>query len=330
MDNTDSMQEFVGQNRGSVRSKIPLIILILLFIFVIVCFIILIYITTQMKDSDSNSNTDSTSKPEEQSGDKKKSQTPLIGLTGMRVPTLNETMNITETPYSNDDVQVHYIEAVEKTNGIPISLPVLQTFNVDSIAKQLEVVDGILIQGGLDVDPSFYNEERNISVLGQTNIQTDKYLIEVIKQAHAKKMPILGICRGLQILNVAFGGNLFQDISLGGKNVTYHRQDASELCNPRHPINISPNSLLAKMIPNKQTMYVNSWHHQAIDRLAANFEVDARADDGVIEAFHYKSDDQWIFGVQFHPEQFMRCGNDEFKPIFTEFIAQAKKYRESK
>lgn len=325
MDTTDSMRDFMIQNnQSSNRSKFPIIILIISFILILASFIIIIIILIRTKDINSDSNDNN------KENQKKTGQTPVIGIPGMRLPSGNETINMTETPFTNDNVQIHYIEAVEKSGGVPITLPVLQTFNIETIKKQLDVVDGIIIQGGLDVDPSFYNAQTRHPLLGQTNIQTDKYLIEVIKQAYEKKIPILGICRGLQIINVAFGGNLYQDLSEIPIDVNTHRQDSSELCNPKHSINIVKNSLYSKIYPDKDKMQVNSFHHQAINVLAQNFEVDAKADDGIIEAIHYKADDQWIFAVQFHVEQTLHCGNNEVMPIFTEFIKQAQKFKDNK
>ena len=302
-------------------SKIPLIILILSFILLLVCLIILIAILVQVKKENVKEETPTTPKTT--------GKTPIIGLTGMRMPEGNETINMTETPLTSDMVQIHYIEAIEKAGGIPIGMPVLQEFNVETIKKQIELVDGILIQGGLDVDPSFYNEERH-PLLGQTNVQTDKYLIEVIKQAIGTKIPILGICRGHQILNVALGGNLYQDLSVAGINVSNHRQDLSQLCHTKHSINVNKNSLLSKIFPNNETLQINSFHHQAVNKLGTNIEIDAKSDDGIIESIHYKSDEQWVLGVQFHPEQLMRCEGKEFIEIFKKFIEEAKKYKDNK
>ena len=187
----------------------------------------------------------------------------------------------------------------------------------------------IVIQGGIDVDPSFYNEQRH-PLLGKTNVQSDKYTIEVIKQAFAKKIPILGICRGHQILNVAFGGSLYQDLSDAGKEVSHHRQNMSEFCHPTHSIKLNQNSLLSKIFPNNETLQVNSMHHQAIKKVAGNFEIDAMSDDGIIEAIHYKSEEQWILGVQFHPEQLIRCECKEYIEIFKKFIEEAQKYKDNK
>ena len=105
---------------------------------------------------------------------------PLIGITGMRIPDGSELM------FSSDSTQIHYILAVEEAGGIPITLPVLQNFDPEVIKRQVEAVDAILIQGGLDVTPSLYNEEPKPET-GQTDIQTDNFIIEVIKQAVEQK-----------------------------------------------------------------------------------------------------------------------------------------------
>ena len=331
MDTFDSVEGLTGKNAQGPKSKLPLILLIIIVILLLIGFILLIVIISKIKTADST---------EEKQEDKKEDpkpevitevRAPIIGLTGMRVPTNeNDTKTMSEDPLTPDQIQVHYIEAIEKAGGIPIGLPVLQNFNTDNLKKQIEVIDALLIQGGLDVDPYFYKEERD-PLLEQTNIQTDQYLIEAIKIAKERKIPILGICRGLQIINVAFGGSLYQDLSKASIDVNNHRQKANELCEVKHNIKIQKNTLMSKMFPNNETMGVNSWHHQAIHRLAEDFVIDAYADDGkIIEAMHHKADDQWIFAVQFHTEQFMKCVNNAFLKIFTEFVDQAIKKRDKK
>ena len=292
------------------KNNMLLIILKVLIVLMFSIIGILIYIVIKYKNS--------TIYIEKEKETLKEKRSPIIGITGMRV-----TEGKPETFFSVDQTQIHYIEAVEKSGGIPLSLPVLQTFNIETIKRQVEAVDGIIIQGGLDVDPSLYHEERS-PLLGETDIQTDNFLMEVIKQASLRKIPILGICRGFQILNVYYGGSLYQDLSEVGIENIIHRQDVDTICQYHHSIKIEPNSRLAKMFPNNDTLYVNSFHHQAIKKVANNFVVDARANDSIVEAFHLNSDEQWIFGVQFHPEQFLRCGNNTFMPIFSELINKAK------
>ena len=243
-------------------------------------------------------------------------QAPIIGITGMRWPDEKK-----EDMHQMDKTQIHYIEAVQKSKGIPIVLPVLEEFNTETIKRQVSLVDAILIQGGIDVTPSFYGEEA-LPELDITCIKTDKFLLEVIKYAKERKIPILGICKGMQLINVSYGGTLYQDIKYAGLDSKSHRQSEESITKPFHSINIEKNSLLGKIFDNKEKLMVNSYHHQAVKDLGKGLVIDAKADDGIIESIHYDDKSQWILGVQFHPEQLSR-NNEDFRAIFSEFIKQA-------
>jgi putative glutamine amidotransferase len=243
-------------------------------------------------------------------------QAPIIGITGMRWPDEKK-----EDMHQMDKTQVHYIEAIQKSKGIPIVLPVLEEFNTETIKRQVSLVDAILIQGGIDVTPSLYGEEA-LPELDITCIKTDKFLLEVIKYAKERKIPILGICKGMQLINVSYGGTLYQDIKYAGLDSKSHRQSEESITKPFHSINIEKNSLLGKIFDNKEKLMVNSYHHQAVKDLGKGLVIDAKADDGIIESIHYDDKSQWILGVQFHPEQLSR-NNEDFRAIFSEFIKQA-------
>ena len=204
-----------------------------------------------------------------------------------------------------DKTQVHYIDSVQMSGGIPITLPVLEHFDTNIIRSQINLVDGILIQGGVDVTPSLYGEEP-VPELDITSKQTDEYILEIIKYAIDRKIPILGICKGMQMINVYFGGTLYQDLKYAGIDGKLHKQTKETITETFHSINVEKNSLLSKIIPNKDKLNVNSYHHQAIKKLGKNIIIDAKADDGVIECIYYNSNNQWILGVQFHPEQLIR------------------------
>ena len=242
-------------------------------------FVLIIYLVVQ--NNNANNSTENTSNEEKKISDR----APIIGITGMRIPDGEETL------YTADQTQIHYILAVEKSGGIPISLPVLQSFNSETIKRQVELIDALLIQGGLDVSPSLYNEDP-VKELELTDIQTDNYLIEVIKQAVERKIPILGICRGIHILSVAFGGNLYQDLKYANLDSNAHRQPFNDTCSYKHTINVEKNSVLSKIFPNNETLYVNSLNHQAIKDLASKFIVDSKSDNGIIEAMHLNDENQ--------------------------------------
>lgn len=249
------------------------------------------------------------------SSDDKEDQSPIIGINGMRWPDGSEEI------FTMDKTQIHYIQAVQKAGGIPITLPVLEDFSVGVIKKQVGLIDGLLIQGGIDVSPSLFGEEPKPE-LDITDIKTDKFILELIRQALKKKIPILGVCKGMQILNVAYGGTLYQDLKYAGLASDSHRQKENTMTNYKHAIYLEKNSLLGKLIPNKEKLYVNSYHHQAVKDLGKGFVIDAKSDDGIIESIHLEDENQWILGVQWHPEQLIRA-NKDFLPIFTEFINQA-------
>ena len=243
-------------------------------------------------------------------------QSPIIGITGMRWPDEKK-----EDMHQMDKTQIHYIEAVQKSKGIPIVLPVLEEFNEETIKRQVSLVDAILIQGGIDVTPSLYGEEA-LPELDVTCLKTDKFLLEVIKCAKERKIPILGICKGMQLINVSYGGTLYQDIKYAGLDSKSHRQSDESITKPFHSINLEKNTLLGKIFDNKEKLMVNSYHHQAVKDLGKGLVIDAKADDGIIESIHYDDKSQWILGVQFHPEQLSR-NNEDFRAIFSEFIKHA-------
>lgn len=206
-----------------------------------------------------------------------------------------------------------YIEAVQRSGNLPIILPL--TENDSIIAQTLRRIDALILSGGEDIQPSLYGD-RPSKELGTVNIPRDEWELRILKQAIPLHLPILGICRGMQMINVYFGGSLIQDLpteypqSSIGHNQRLPRTIAT------HDIEIVPNSFLER-ITGKQRLQVNSFHHQAVKRLAQGFQITAKAPDGVIEAIeaiHYP-----IVCVQFHPEG-LAFGNDTiFTKIFEEF-----------
>ncbi len=191
-----------------------------------------------------------------------------------------------------------------------------------SIRQMVEVLDGLLLQGGADVSPGIYGQQaQRPEWLGDP--VRDRYEIELIEGFLAAGKPILGICRGAQLLNVAYGGTLIQDIASAKPEATVHVDDAlyDKLY---HAVVIEPDSGLSAIYNGANGGLVNSIHHQSVDRLGSDLMVEARsAEDGIVEAIRARGS-QFVVGVQWHPE-FHRLNPDllDAKPLMTAFLTAA-------
>ena len=192
-------------------------------------------------------------------------------------------------------------------------------------------VDGLVLQGGTDVCPRTYGEEP-LDPAWEGDEARDRYEIELLRRVHDAGKPVLGVCRGAQILNVAFGGTLYQDISTQVDTDLVHRDWEPYDAN-RHAIAIAEGSGLAALYPGVDEAVVNSVHHQAAKELGDGLVVEARStEDGLVEALRLDPDaglgDGYVFGVQWHPEW---MGDDPTLlapgPILTEFLAAARRSR---
>ena len=209
-----------------------------------------------------------------------------------------------------------YIDTVYKSWGIPVTLPILK--DVSAIREQVKLLDGLILSGGRDVDPHFYGEEP-LEKLEAIFPERDIHEMALIKSAIDLKKPILAICRGMQILNVTYGGTLYQDISYAPGEHIKHYQIGS-LYQATHTIKIDKNSTLFKMADKMEIERVNSFHHQALKQVAKGLKVVATAPDGIIEAVEAENEDGiFVMGVQFHPE--MMFDKSTFaRGIFKKFI----------
>ncbi|SDM69715.1 putative glutamine amidotransferase [Fictibacillus solisalsi] len=191
-----------------------------------------------------------------------------------------------------------YSKAIIKAGGLPILLP---SVDREAAYKSLALCDGLLLPGGDDIDPFFFGEEP-VQSLGKVNPQQDDYEIGVLNEALEQNKPVLGICRGTGILNVALGGTLFQDVGSELKNYIKHHQEAPRSV-PTHSIAVVENSLLHDITGRKTNLRVNSFHHQAVKSIPSALRPVAFAPDGVIEAVESVNPKQFILGVQWHPEE---------------------------
>jgi putative glutamine amidotransferase len=190
----------------------------------------------------------------------------------------------------------------------------------------LNGIGGLLLPGGGDVEPARYGEEPHPSLVDVEPLR-DEFEIALVREARSRNLPIFAICRGLQVLNVAFGGTLVQDIPSQVPGALEHRlavppHEAFALA---HEVWIDKDTKLARLMSERlggaDTCDVNSRHHQAVKQVAPNFQVSATAPDGVIEAIEDPSA-PFCLAVQWHPENFWRTG--EFRPLFETFVETAQ------
>lgn len=184
----------------------------------------------------------------------------------------------------------------------------------DDAKEYMDQVDALILAGGVDVDPILYNEEP-LAEIGVVEPKRDSFEIALIEEAWKQGKAILGICRGLQILNVAFGGSLYQDLSYYSKLKINHQQK-TPVEYPTHSIKIAEGSILEEALSNES--YINSYHHQAIKNLAEPFKAIAWSHDGVIEAFESKDSPSYVLALQWHPENLWK-NRPENLDIFKKF-----------
>lgn len=237
---------------------------------------------------------------------------PVIGLTG----------NFRE---GDCTLAEGYYQAILKAGGVPFIIPCYD--DNDALVNTLDRIDGILLTGGADINPLFLGEEP-VKELHGINPRRDRQELLLTRLAADRQIPILGICRGIQTMNAAFGGALYQDIhsQMEGTRIK-HDQDLDRSY-ASHTVSIEKDTLLYNLFKT-DTIAVNSFHHQAVKEPAPGFRVCARATDGVIEAMEsteYKS----MLGVQWHPECFILKGDECMMPLFQWLIQEASSFKEAK
>lgn len=213
-------------------------------------------------------------------------------------------------------VSKEYVDAVCEAGGIPIFIPILK--KEEDILEIMDKIDGIILSGGYDVNPIYYGEEPS-KYVGFTYTPRDIFELFIVKAAIEKDMPILGVSRGQQIMTVAFGGKLYQDISQNEKAYLNHMQRAS-ISDIGHYVNIQQGTRLHKIFGTERLL-VNSFHHQAAKVVPNNFIVSATSSDGVIEAIEHKT--KPIMAVQWHPEM-MTHNHPIMLRLFKELISWCK------
>lgn len=214
-------------------------------------------------------------------------------------------------------VKAPYIRSVVEAGGIPLLIP--PTWDEGVLARCLERVDGLLLPGGADVDPDRYGQTPH-PALGRVDPEWDALDVTAARLALARDLPVLGICRGIQVLNVAAGGTLYQDIPSQVDNALLHDQDAPGW-QATHEVTVAPGSRLAEIL-GTAVVRVNTFHHQAVLDVAPGFRAVAWAADGVVEGIESMVH-RFALGVQWHPER-MTQQDAVQRRLFESLVAAAR------
>ena len=202
-----------------------------------------------------------------------------------------------EAPLARYELKTSYADAVHRAGGLPFILP--YTEDRYALEQYLDRVSGVLLTGGaFDIPPEAYGETARDG-MGPTKPSRTSFETEVIKSALTRNLPVLGICGGMQLLNVALGGTLFQDLGRELPNARRHEQ-THDRTQPQHPIEVKDGTVLSDCVGKGQLM-VNSTHHQAVKTIGPKLVISAVAPDGVIEGIEAGSY-HFAVGVQWHPE----------------------------
>jgi putative glutamine amidotransferase len=211
-----------------------------------------------------------------------------------------------------------YVESVRRAGGDPVVLDL----GTARAPEQLDAADGLLLTGGGDIDPAYYNEPKH-ETFSAAEPGRDEAELSLACEAMARHLPLLAICRGVQVLNVAAGGSLVQDIPSAVDGAVNHRP-AAPPAGHAHQVTIASGSRLAGLISEDlvdDAATVNSRHHQSVGRVAPGFVVNAVAPDGVVEGIEAPQQ-PFCIGVQWHPENFVTSG--EFKSLFRGLVEAAR------
>jgi putative glutamine amidotransferase len=222
---------------------------------------------------------------------------PLIGVTTSEVRLARHAKPLPEAdpPQPEMALGIVYARAVERAGGLPVVLPPLEG---DAVAPLVSQLSGVCLSGGPDLDPASYDADRDPN-LGPIEPALDAFELAVAREADRLGIPTLGICRGCQTLNVARGGTLHQHLPDVTDGTVDHRQTASGRM-PTHSVRIEPGSRLAEIVGTEE-LEVNSFHHQAVDRLGGGLRAVAHAADGTVEGVEMPGS-RFVVGVQWHVE----------------------------
>jgi putative glutamine amidotransferase len=221
--------------------------------------------------------------------------------------------------YPRDYLRGTYSDALCRAGGIPMLLA-----NVDESVELLSQCDGLLLTGGGDVDPQRFGQEDAGTDWSGVSGDRDRVELLLVHEANRLNLPIFGICRGIQVLAVAFGGTLIQDIPLRLPDTPIRHSQAQPRRRVTHGVTVESQSRVAQIV-GTHVLEVNSFHHQAVDQVPSPWRIVAQADDGVIEAIEHPGE-RFLVGVQWHPEDLV-VDEPSARQLFEHFIQACAQWR---
>lgn len=238
-----------------------------------------------------------------------------IAITADTYPFASDVTNLVDAPFAPRGL----VEVIARMEAIPVVLP-----DVPGVRGEdyVDLFDGLIIPGGPDVDPTLFGEEPKWKI-GRTNYKRDLFELELFQAFYKAGKPIFGICRGCQLINIALGGNVYQDLPSEDPQCTIRHSQGAPGGYPTHHVELVPGSSLYGTLGEKA--YVNSRHHQAIHRVAEVLEVTAVAPDGVQESVE-THDHKQVVAVQWHPENMWQDHPEQLK-LFADFLKRVEESR---
>ncbi|CEG22197.1 Gamma-glutamyl-gamma-aminobutyrate hydrolase PuuD [Planococcus massiliensis] len=212
-----------------------------------------------------------------------------------------------------------YGKAILQAGGLPLIVPIVDEEDIPLLCERL---DGLIVTGGGDINPTLYGEEPHIR-LGAVYPGSDQYEKELILNFLELDKPFIGMCRGMQMLNVSLGGTIYQDLEAQYEGTLYQHKQMAMRTHRTHSVTLEDDSRLIKIMEEK-TFNVNSFHHQGIKDVSDKLKVAGRAADGLVEALESENH-QFVMGIQWHPEEFALQGDEASKKIFERFVKECRK-----
>jgi putative glutamine amidotransferase len=235
---------------------------------------------------------------------------PLIGV--------STSIDVGGTPPERAYVNSTYLHAIQQAGGVPVLLP--PQLSAASLSRLLRGLDGLLLTGGGDVDPALYGEAPHPKVYGVAPAR-DTVETAAVRAALDRRLPVLAICRGVQVLNVALGGSLYQDVGSDLGTSLRHSQEAPR-DQPSHKVVVEPATRLAETLGAVE-IEVNSMHHQAVKQLGAGLRAVAWAPDQIVEGLELEDASRFVLGVQWHPEELV-AHSEPARRLFAALVSHTR------